>query len=229
MFTIRSLNRWQAFGSHLVISVLVFLILLGIIIFYWYPGLFINMGGWQGIRIVAGVDLVLGPVLTLIVFNPKKKYVVWDLTAIGILQASCLAIGVWTVERERPLAQVLAHDGVHIASKTDFKSRGITWDVLNQFPGKYPKVVLLDLPADRSEANNWAMTSILKTGIPIKLQTEKYMLADQSNKDDYNTRLNYFAYNKQDDCHWIEVFSGHFKGKGCFNISTGISQLGDVE
>ncbi len=63
-------NRYQAFGLHLGISFLIFMILASIIIFFWYPGfLFSTDGGWQGIRLIAGVDLVIGPFLTLMIYK----------------------------------------------------------------------------------------------------------------------------------------------------------------
>ena len=67
------MNRWQAFSIHLCISSVIFVTLLFIIVAFWYPGVFIYLGGWLGIKIVAAVDMVLGPLLTLIIFNPAKK------------------------------------------------------------------------------------------------------------------------------------------------------------
>ena len=67
------MNRFGAFAVHLGISLIIFIILGYLILFHWYPDFFFTSdGGWQGIRIVAFVDLVLGPVLTLVVFNNKK-------------------------------------------------------------------------------------------------------------------------------------------------------------
>jgi len=55
-------NRWQAFLIHLGISTVIFLILLYFIVFHWYPHpFFAKGGGWQGVRLITGVDLVLGP------------------------------------------------------------------------------------------------------------------------------------------------------------------------
>lgn len=136
-----------------------------------------------------------------------------------------MAVGVWIVERERPLVQVLAYDGVHIASKADFKSRNITWDVLDKYPGSYPKPVYLDLPVEKKEADKWVMTSILKTGIPIKLLTENYLPNEQIDKSNYETRSIYFDFDKENNFSWVNIYSGHFEGKDCFDLANGISQL----
>lgn len=82
-------NRFQAFGIHLLISFILFLFLAAIIKFFWYPGLlFETEGGWEGIKLIAGVDLVIGPLLTLIVYNIKKpelKQDFWPLLAFSSL------------------------------------------------------------------------------------------------------------------------------------------------
>ena len=54
-------------------------------------------------RIIIGIDLILGPLLTLIVFKAEKPGLKFDLTAIGTLQAACLAAGLYIVYSERPL------------------------------------------------------------------------------------------------------------------------------
>jgi hypothetical protein len=65
---VRAENRYQAFVIHITISALVFLVLASIIIFTWYPGfLFKTDGGWAGIRLVAGVDFIIGPTMKNII------------------------------------------------------------------------------------------------------------------------------------------------------------------
>ena len=54
-------------------------------------------------RIIIGVDLILGPTLTFIVFKSGKPGLKLDLTLIGILQAVCLTIGLSIVYLERPI------------------------------------------------------------------------------------------------------------------------------
>ena len=103
-------NRYQAFAIHLAISLIVFLILLVCITQYWYPGLLFEIGNaWKAIGIIAGIDLILGPALTLIIFNPQKKSLKFDLAVIAIMQTSALIYGTWTIYQSHPIA--LAHIG----------------------------------------------------------------------------------------------------------------------
>ncbi|MCG6936115.1 MAG: hypothetical protein LJE73_09510, partial [Proteobacteria bacterium] len=73
MNSLQPISRWRAFLIHLGISLVIFLILAYIILIKWYPvPFFYTDGGWQGVRIVAAVDLVLGPLLTLLVYKHGK-------------------------------------------------------------------------------------------------------------------------------------------------------------
>src|SRR5262245_9454808 len=101
------MSRYRAAAIHLGLSVLLFIAVGYAVLFIWYPDFFFETDcGWQGMRIIAAVDLVVGPLLTLIVFKAGKPGLRFDLTAIGVLQAICLAAGVWIVHGGRPLAIV---------------------------------------------------------------------------------------------------------------------------
>lgn len=105
---LKSLNRYQAFVSHLAISLVLFFIILACITQLWYPGiLFESSNGFKAVALIIGIDLILGPMLTLIVFNPKKLSLPFDLTVIAIVQVLALAYGTWTIHSSRPLA--IAH------------------------------------------------------------------------------------------------------------------------
>jgi len=98
-------NRYQAFAIHMTISLVLFFILLVCITQYWYPGILFDTGnGWKAIGMIVGIDLVLGPLLTLIVFNPKKNSLKFDLSVIALVQAAALIYGTWTIHNTRPVA-----------------------------------------------------------------------------------------------------------------------------
>ena len=101
---ITSYNRYQAFAVHLAVSFFIFLILLLLVFYVWYPGIFFESEkGWKAIALIAGVDLVLGPLCTLIVFNPAKKSLKMDLAVIALLQAGALIAGSYLIHERRPV------------------------------------------------------------------------------------------------------------------------------
>ncbi|MFT6188586.1 MAG: hypothetical protein ACJAW8_000105 [Oleispira sp.] len=98
-------NRYQAFAVHMAISLVIFFILLVCITQYWYPGILFDTGnGWKAIGMIVGIDLVLGPLLTLIVFNHNKSSLKFDLAIIALVQTAALAYGTWTIHQTRPVA-----------------------------------------------------------------------------------------------------------------------------
>ncbi|MFQ3172079.1 MAG: hypothetical protein ACI9DG_002119 [Oleispira sp.] len=98
-------NRYQAFAIHMAISLVIFFILLVCITQYWYPGILFDTGnGWKAIGIIIGIDLILGPLLTLIVFNHNKSSLKFDLWVIALVQTAALIYGTWTIHQTRPIA-----------------------------------------------------------------------------------------------------------------------------
>ena len=103
--TLQSMNRYQAFAIHIAMSLIIFLVLLICITQYWYPGILFDTGnGWKAIALIVSIDLILGPLLTLIIFNPKKSSLKFDLWVIALIQTAALIYGSWTIHSSRPLA-----------------------------------------------------------------------------------------------------------------------------
>ena len=73
---------------------------------WWYPYPYRELsGGRELFALVVAVDVVLGPLITLVIFNPAKtrRHLVMDFTVIGLLQVAALAYGLWTVFVARPV------------------------------------------------------------------------------------------------------------------------------
>jgi hypothetical protein len=146
------MHRTQAFLIHLGISLSIFAVLAYLVVKVWYPDFFFETdGGWQGLRLLLGVDLVLGPLLTLIIYRAGKPGLKFDLTAIGIIQATCLAAGVWIVHGERPLAVVYSDGSFYSVTAQSFREVNAPVPDLDAFPGPYPKWVSVKLPEDPGE------------------------------------------------------------------------------
>lgn len=115
-------TRGSAFTIHLALSLLVFSTLVAFMLVYWFPGdLFIMDGGWEGLKLVALVDLVLGPALTLILFKPGKPGLIKDLSIIASVQIAALAYGFYTTYNLRTVAVVFADANFATISAKDKK------------------------------------------------------------------------------------------------------------
>ncbi len=143
------MSRLQAALIHLGISLLAFAGIVYLVMVRWYPDfLFQTDGGWQGLRILLGVDLVLGPLLTFIVYRAGKPGLRFDLSVIGIVQVSCLAAGLWIVHSERPLAIVYVDGGFFSVNAKSFDEVGAPVPDLDSMPGNHPKWVSVNVPVD---------------------------------------------------------------------------------
>lgn len=107
-------TRWQAGLVHLALSVLVGLIILAIIRFAWYPEvLFFIAGGANLAMLIIGCDVVMGPLLTTIVFQRGKKTLKFDLAVILLLQSAAMAYGTYISYSARPAVLVAAGDRIY--------------------------------------------------------------------------------------------------------------------
>lgn len=177
------MSRYQAFLIHLGISLVIFAVLAGILLYWWYPGIFFETdGGWQGIRIIALVDLVLGPCLTLVVFRAGKPGLKFDLTAIGLFQVICLTAGTWVVYSERPIAMVMVDDIFYSMSADDYRDANMEPPDLSQFAGRGPKWVTVQLPEDLDELGDIRGRSIT-SDTPLRTLHTRYIPFEVSHLD----------------------------------------------
>lgn len=97
--------RIKYFLSHLLISLLIAGASLFLIFEVWYPApLHIALGvGGLAIMMLA-IDVVLGPLLTLVLAKEGKKGLKVDLIVIGIVQLSALFYGLYSIDKGRPVA-----------------------------------------------------------------------------------------------------------------------------
>ena len=139
--------KLKAFGIHLGVSAIVFIGILYLIVFEWYPGIFmVAEGGWKGLTLMAAVDLVLGPSLTLIIYNYTKsrREIILDFSFIIFIQVSALIWGGIQVYSERPVALVM-WDGIFYTVTEDyFDSQGVSLKDIASYSDEHPLLILAE-------------------------------------------------------------------------------------
>jgi hypothetical protein len=117
------MSRWRAAGIHLLISVGIAACVLALMLGVWYgPTLFQAMGGAGLALILIGVDVVMGPALTLAVFRSGKRGLKFDLAAIGVLQLAALLYGCYVVALARPAYIVFVKDQFQVATVAELEA-----------------------------------------------------------------------------------------------------------
>lgn len=106
-------RRLKLFSSHLLISAVAVGTVAAMVLLVWYPRPLFNLQGASIIlAIVAFVDVVIGPLITLIVGSPRKerRELVRDLAIIGIVQLAALMYGAHALFIARPAFVVFNTD-----------------------------------------------------------------------------------------------------------------------
>lgn len=122
-FRNRSMHALQAAAVHLLLSVVMAAISAWLIFGLWFPTpLGELMGGNTLFWLIVSVDVVCGPLLTLVVFNPAKPHSeLWrDLALVALIQLFALGYGIHTLGHARPVALVHEVDRFRLVGFADF-------------------------------------------------------------------------------------------------------------
>lgn len=155
--------RFRAFGFHLLGSILVFACVLFLVFVLWYPApLHRATGVFDVFVVILIVDVILGPLLTLIVFRAGKRTLAFDLVVIVLIQFSALFYGVWVVGEGRPAWIVFSGDRFELVQVMDIdlqsldgarqEYRGVSW--------LGPRWVAASRPNDVQERNRVLFESV---------------------------------------------------------------------
>ena len=180
-FSIKS--RLIAFFWHLVISVVV-AALCGLVVFgVWYPFPYNEIsGGRELFFLVVAVDVICGPLLTAVLFNPvKPKPELWrDLGLVVLIQLGALGYGFYTVWLARPVFLVMEIDRFKVVSAADFQgvpaqeSLGQLSAALKPKWWSGPAVVAIREPVDEKERQT-VMFESLQGGADYALRPNFYL------------------------------------------------------
>jgi hypothetical protein len=111
------LSRSRAFTLHLISSAAVLFAFYLFVSLVWYPdALFIGAQGLDMFKILVPVDLILGPLIMLVIFNPKKASLKFDVTCVLVFQIAFFAYGAWTLYSARPAYIVFAKEAFYLAT-----------------------------------------------------------------------------------------------------------------
>jgi len=114
------MSRFQAATLHFFISLAVIATIITIMLTLWFPNAYFKlMGGKTLIYLIAGVDVFLGPLLTLVVFKAGKKSLKFDLACIAMLQVAAMSYGLYVMFEARPVFTVFNKNAFYIASVVD--------------------------------------------------------------------------------------------------------------
>ncbi len=110
-------RRVRASAAHFLFSAVLAAICAALVYLLWYPAPLGSMSGVSDLVVLMlGVDVVLGPLVTLVVFNTRKPRaeLVRDLGLVVLVQFGALGYGMWTVFAGRPVHGVFEYDRIRV-------------------------------------------------------------------------------------------------------------------
>ena len=162
--------RLRATAIHLLASAVVISVAALIVFYVWYPGPYRELsGGSKLFMLIAGVDLLSGPLLTLAVYDIRKprRELFLDVGVIAMLQAAALSYGVWTMAMARPVHMVFEADLFRVVTAADIEPGNLSKAPLGlrALPWTGPTTIAVAKPSDAAEAYDSIVLAL--NGIPL--------------------------------------------------------------
>lgn len=145
-------------GWHLLISLFVAGAAALLVFKIWYPHPYEELtGGLALYKLVVIVDVICGPLLTLVLASPKKstKERIVDFSLIGAIQLAALLYGLYSVSQARPVIAAFEQDRIMVvtAAEIDYEQLSNAPEGLRQLSWFGVKRVGLREPVNVEEAN----------------------------------------------------------------------------
>ncbi|MEQ1417480.1 TfpX/TfpZ family type IV pilin accessory protein [Acinetobacter indicus] len=175
-------KRKKFFLSHLIISISLALLVIGLVFFIWYVSpLATAVGVTHIFLMMLAIDVIVGPLLGLLVYKQGKKSLKFDLTVIIAIQISALLYGVYSIEQGRPAWLVYNVDRFELVRKNELVDTNIQ-QAQPQFqkPSWFkPQYVATEFAKDTQQRNDEMFAEVF-SGISIAQRPERYVELTQA-------------------------------------------------
>jgi len=174
-------SRLRAAGIHLCISLAVAVLAALLVFGLWYPYPYREIsGGRELFLIVVAVDVILGPLITLAIFNVTKprKELRRDLAVVALIQLAGLGYGLWTVSLARPAHLVFEMDRFRVVHVVD-----IPLELLDRAPPDVKPMplggpTLLAVRPFRDGSEKFDATLLALKGLPLGARPDLWQRYD---------------------------------------------------
>lgn len=174
--------KFKVVATHLIISICVAIFTASIVFFCWYPfPLNKAVGVTHIFLMMLGIDMVLGPFFSWLVYKEGKKSLKFDLTIIIFIQVIALFYGVYKIAEGRPVWLVYNVDRFELV-----KNNEIVIENPKQVQEQYkqpswlkPQFVAAEFAKDKKQKNKEMFAEIV-SGISIAQRPERYVQLKQA-------------------------------------------------
>lgn len=165
-------EKFKAFGWHFLATATLALAAAVVIFFVWYPDPFQAMlGGTKFFLLISACDLVLGPLISLVIYNSKKsrRELVLDYSVVGVVQIAAFVYGVMSMADARPVYVAFVVDRLEVVramdiADEDLQNAGAAYRTRPKFG---PALVGTQLPKDAEERNDLLFASLAGKDVKV--------------------------------------------------------------
>ena len=171
-------SKLIAFATHLASSIFVISFCVYLVYFIWYPYPYYELHDTNDIApVLAMVDVVLGPIVTFIVYNKMKPVaeLTRDISIVVTLQLGALLWGMHAIYGVRPVFNVFINDAFHSVTTEKLELDKIPDGI--ELPGFFegPRLVYVKFPFITPEEQSDYLVGVLYKGVKdLRYRTEMY-------------------------------------------------------
>ncbi|MGA7594854.1 MAG: TfpX/TfpZ family type IV pilin accessory protein [Gallionella sp.] len=172
MLSRTDISRQKAFLIHLSISAAIAASVVALMLLLWFkPPFFSALGGKHILLILLGVDVTIGPLITLIIFSPLKsrKALRFDLSVIAVLQSAALIYGMSVLFHARPVFVVFSEGSFDLITANMLSKQDIAkakYPAYRTLPLTGPVYVYSEMPSDIKEKNQLVFSAMEGKDLP---------------------------------------------------------------
>ena len=158
---------------HLALSAVLISAIISLIIIFWFPSPFLGVTDFKEIAtILIVIDLILGPILTFVVFNPSKKSLKLDLGVIVSIQVMALSYGLYMLYLTHPVYITYHENSFNMITAKQAKPEVAKFDEFNISKLSSPVFAYLDTKDDATK--NKLFNDMLDGNVEIEARTDFY-------------------------------------------------------
>ncbi len=190
---IKVIERIKAATIHLLLSAIIVGFAALLVFYSWYPNALASASQVYDIfYLMVLVDVCIGPLITLIIFNKEKKELKRDLSVVGIAQVVALLFGLYAVFVARPVFIVFNASQFDVVYANQLPSEPIKNNNSLLYgkllPINGPVVVSAQIPSDENLVKEIVYNAIVE-GRGLELMPEYYTVYDSDITKDQIKRI----------------------------------------
>ncbi|MDJ0814410.1 MAG: hypothetical protein QNJ23_11850 [Woeseiaceae bacterium] len=167
------MTRLRVFQLRLLASAALLLLVFGIVRLLWYPGAhFAISGAYKQFLVLAGVVIVIGPVLSALVYKPGKKGLVFDLAVLTGVELLAVVAATTLLFLRQPHFAVFAVDRFEAVAYGEADLSSLPSGIDIRRPGHAPRLIHARMPEDPATVSRLIDETVLMGMADIDRRSE---------------------------------------------------------